>query len=100
MAGMPKMQEHFSAMAMDGRYAGPPVLPAPADTSHIPVGRKCRSNFRPAIYPDFAFRHFRLRADPVEFVDGARRKNVKFPLLPNFHLFIAKPSGGTPTKSK
>jgi hypothetical protein len=21
MAGMPKMQEHFSAMAMDGRYA-------------------------------------------------------------------------------
>jgi hypothetical protein len=22
MAGMPKMQEHFSAMAMDGRYAG------------------------------------------------------------------------------
>jgi hypothetical protein len=22
MAGMPKMQEHFSAMTMDGRYAG------------------------------------------------------------------------------
>jgi len=27
-------------MAKDGRYAGPTVLPAPAGTSHIPMGRK------------------------------------------------------------
>jgi len=45
MVGMPEMQEQFSAMIRDGRYAGPPVLQAPAGTSHIPVGRKCRSNF-------------------------------------------------------
>ena len=45
---MPEMQEHFPAMARDGRYAGnagafsgdgryagPPVLPAPAGTSHF-----------------------------------------------------------------
>jgi len=38
-----EMQEHFPAMAKDGRYAGPPVLPAPAGTSHIRVGRKSRS---------------------------------------------------------
>ena len=31
---------------MNGRYAGPPVLPAPSGTFRIPVGRKCRSNFR------------------------------------------------------
>src|SRR5438128_3038220 len=46
MAGMPEMQEQFPAMARDGRYAGPQVLPASAGTSHFPVGRKCRSNFR------------------------------------------------------
>jgi len=37
MVGTPEMQEQFPAMAMDGRYVGPPVLPAPAGTSHIPV---------------------------------------------------------------
>ena len=31
---------------MDGRYAGPQVLQASAGISHIPVGQKCRSNFR------------------------------------------------------
>jgi hypothetical protein len=45
-AGACSRDGHRFFMAMDGRYAGPPVLPAPADTSHIPVGRKCRSSFR------------------------------------------------------
>jgi len=43
---MPEMQEHFPAKAREGRHAGPRVLPAPAGTSHAPVGRKCRSIFR------------------------------------------------------
>ena len=60
---MPEMQEQFPGMSMDGRYAGSAALPAPAGTSdipvrrpagapgtsgvsHIPVGRKYRSNFR------------------------------------------------------
>jgi hypothetical protein len=43
---MTEMQEQFPAMARDGRYADPLAFLTPADTSHVPVGRKCWSNFR------------------------------------------------------
>jgi len=46
LAGMPEMQEQFPA----GRYAGLLVLPAPAGTSHVPVGRNCSEQF-PACSP-------------------------------------------------
>jgi hypothetical protein len=45
MAGMPEMQEHFPAMAMDGRYAGNAGAFS-GDGHGWPVCRKCRSIFR------------------------------------------------------
>ena len=33
-------------MSMDGRNADPLMFQTSADTSHIPVGRNCRSKFR------------------------------------------------------
>jgi len=45
MAGMAKMQEQFSAMAMDGRY-GENAGAIFGDGHGWPVCRKCRSNFR------------------------------------------------------
>jgi hypothetical protein len=42
---MPKMQEHFPAIAMDGRYAGNAGAFS-GDGHGWPVCRKCRSIFR------------------------------------------------------
>jgi len=44
-AGMPEMQEHFPAMATDGRYAGNAGAIF-GDGHGRPVCRKCRSIFR------------------------------------------------------